>query len=243
MPGTRIDIAGRGGRNHARATAATARGIRAVVLGFALLLGLGGGAVAQAVPEDNPRIQRNVPAEATAENAVVARDRALTSGQRLAYERMAAQLNLPRGLSDQQIQGMVQSLVIESERITPRGYSARITVNFAGGRTPAPATDPGTAASPAAAGRGPAVTTVEAMARYRSFPEWVELNRRLTAAAPVARVEVVTISGDMARLRVALRSQPAEAAAALADAGVALSLGPMDARPGEGWRVSLAGGR
>ncbi|MGG5811594.1 hypothetical protein [Falsiroseomonas sp. CW058] len=253
-PGIAGGVPGRGGRNHAGAAAATAPALRAALLGLVLAAsGLGpvfvpAPAAAQTAPEENPLVQRNVPAEATAENAVVARDRALAAGQRLAYERMAGQLGLSTGASDSQIESMVQSLVIESERITPRGYAARITVNFnpsrVGARAPsgsAAAAAPSPAAQP---GRGgPAVTTVDAVARYRSFPEWVEITRRLGSAGPVARVEVVTVSGDMARLRLALRSQPPEAAAELGAAGLQLNPGPIDARPGEGWRLSLAGGR
>jgi hypothetical protein len=246
----------RRGRNHAGARAATAR---RALLAFALLAPVPPAvapapALAQATPESNPLVQRGVPAEATAENAVIARDRALAAGQRLAYERMASQLGLSRGLSDSQIEAMVQSLVIESERITPRGYSARITVNFNPGRVPggraaaglgadpaAPAPPPGAPAGTPA--RGPAVATLEAVARYRSFPEWVEINRRLGASPAVARVEVVTVSGEGARLRLGLRSQPPEAANELAGSGLLLGPAGMDARPGEGWRLSLAGAR
>lgn len=181
---------------------------------------------------DNPLVQRDVPAEAVAENAVMARDRALAAGQRIAYERMAASMGLPLTASDQQIEAMVSSLVIESERITPRGYSARITVNFnpAGtGPRPPQAAPPITAA----------VASVEAVARFQSFREYVDLSRRLAAQPAVARVEVLAISGEAARLRLGLRSQPDAAAADLAQGGLLLGQGA----PGEGWRIGLAGGR
>ncbi|WP_203072892.1 hypothetical protein [Falsiroseomonas ponticola] len=228
-------------------------------------------AYAQATPEENPLVQRGVPAEATAETAVIARDRALNAGQRTAYDRMAAALGLPRGIPDAQIEGLVQSLVIESERITTRGYSARLTVNFnpgrvaaMGGRSPGappgaigapgtlfsapggPATGPAPAGTPTAQAPGiggPAVATVEALALYRSFPEWVEITRRLGAASPVARFDIVSLTGESARLRLGLRTQPPEAAAELAQSGIALAPAPIDSRPGEGWRLSLAGGR
>ncbi len=202
--------------------------------------------VATSPTSEDPLVQRGVPAEATAENAVVARDRALASGQRIAYERMAAALGLPRGISDSQIEGMVRSLVIESERVTPRGYSARITVNFnpqrvgvAGGTGGVPGS---TAPAPSATPSGPTVATLEAVARYRSFPEWVEITRRLGSAPAVARYEVVTVSGEMARLRLALRSQPPQAATELAQGGLLLGT-PAGAMPGEGWQLGLAGTR
>jgi hypothetical protein len=250
-PGTGRAAGAARGRNHGRAS-------RAIAAAFAAVLLAAGPApwtppaFAQATSEENPLVQRGVPAEATAENAVVARDRALASGQRVAYDRMAAALGLPRGLPDSQIEAMVSSLVIESERITARGYSARITVNFnpqrvAGGRVPggagAAAPVPGSGAPPPASTGGPAVATLEAVARYRSFPEWVEITRRLGTAPAVARVEVVTVAGDMARLRLGLRSQPQEAANELAVGGLLLGPAGMDARPGEGWRLGLVGSR
>jgi hypothetical protein len=221
-----------GGDNHARRRGAIAA---LAALACALALPVPLGAQPAEAPGDNPLVQRNVPAEATAENAVVARDRALASGQRIAYQRMAAALGLPQGASDQQIEAMVSSLVIESERITPRGYSARITVNFNAAGTAARAPQ----APPAGAAGGPAVASLEAVARYRSFPEYADLRRRLEAQPGVARVEVLAISGEAARLRLALRSQPQQAAADFAQGG--LMLGP--GVPGEGWRLSLAGAR
>jgi hypothetical protein len=154
---------------------------------------------------------------------------------------MAAALGLPRNVSDAQIEAMVASLVIESERITPRGYSARITVNFnqpgAGFAAAPPPSAPG------AQRGGPAVATVEAVALYRSLPEYAEITRRLAASPAVARYDVVTVSGEAARLRLSLRSEPQAAAAELGRGGLALAPAP-DPRPGgEGWRLGLAGGR
>lgn len=234
-----------GANNHGRAGGA----IAGAMLGAAaaLLPALVPGLVllappALAQPEDNPLVQRNVPAEATAENAVVARDRALAAGQRIAYERMAAAMGLPRTASDAQIEAQVASLVIESERITPRGYAARITVNFrapgAGMATPAaPPPVPGRLAG------GPTLASLEAVARYRSLGEYIEIKRRLEASGAVTRVDVVTVSGEAARLRLGLRSPPMEAAAELGRGGIALA--PMGAAAGaaEAWQLGLAGGR
>ncbi|WP_137180257.1 hypothetical protein [Roseomonas sp. AR75] len=248
---------GTGGRQAARAAAGNNHGGgRRAIAALLLLLGLGfaSPALAQATPEGNPLVQRDVPAEATAENAVVARDRALASGQRIAYGRMAAQLGLPTGLSDQQIEGMVASLVIESERITPRGYSARITVNF---RQPnraeaAAAAEPGGGGAAAPAASGPPIASVEATALYRSFPEYIEISRRLSRSPTVARVEVLSVSGDMARLRLGLRNLPPQAAEELAGAGLQVApalpaagaAAPAQGAPGGGgWRLGLAGGR
>ncbi len=261
----------RRGNNHARvAFAMRALGLLAFLLMAPMAVTQGARA------QDNPLVQRGVPAEATAETAVLAREQALNAGQRLAYERMAAALGMSTSASAAQIDSMVRSLIIESERISARTYTARITVNFnpqrvaaAGGRLPAsPDAPPGASAgsstetSPgggpeapvAPAATGPAVATVEALASYRGFAEWVEITRRLKAAAPVARVDVVSVAGDQARLRLGLRSQPAQAAMDLAATGLMMSPTLIDrgmARPGpppapsagEGWRLSLAGPR
>jgi len=218
------------GNNHGRAPGAIA-GLAALLLALVMLAGP---ARAQ---DGNPLVQRDVPAEATAENAVIARDRALASGQRIAYERMAEQLGMPRSLSDREIEALVSSLVIESERITPRGYTARITVNFR---------RPGAYRGPLAANEGPegaggvpgssGASTIEALASYRGLPEYAALTRQLSASRAVSRVEVLGITGDRARLRLSLRRAPGDAAGELAEGGVTLL--PSEGER-EGWRLSL----
>lgn len=245
--GVRLSV--RRGKNHEGGAAAMrpCRLWHMLGLVMALLLAV----PAARAQDDNPLVQRGVPAEATAETAVIAKEQALAAAQREAYDRLATAMNLPRGLSTAQIEGLVQSLVVESERITTRGYSGRLTVNFNPRRVEALAAR-GSASSGGGGGgsgaapvpsTGRAVTTVDAVATYRTFPEWVELNRRLTAAGAVSRVEVVTLAGDMARLRLGLRAPPADAAVGLGEAGIVLVSAPTDAQSGEGWRVSLAGGR
>lgn len=192
--------------------------------------------------------QRGIPAEASAENGVLARERALAAGRRAAWERLATEAGTTApNLSDAQIEAMVSSIVIEQERTSPTRYTGRITVNFNGNRVrtalagrvpglPPVAAAPGTGT---AAG-GPASTWVEAVATYRSMGEWLELMRRLKGAGPVASVNVQAIAVDAARLRLGLRA-PAEAAAGdLAGLGVALAPA-AGVRPGESWRVGLAG--
>ncbi|WP_198373769.1 hypothetical protein, partial [Roseomonas rosulenta] len=83
----------------------------------------------------------------------------------------------------------------------------------------------------------PAAATVEAVAQYGSLNEWLEIRRRLVANA--ARVEVVAISTDRARLRLGLRAPPAVAAEELARQG--LTMVPGSGAPGDAWRVGLGG--
>jgi hypothetical protein len=197
--------------------------------------------------------QTGVPAEATAENGVVARERALANGRRAAWERIASAAGVTRSLSDAQIEAMTRSIIIEEERTSPTRYTGRITVNFNPGRARSylgggagvaeggGAPGGGTPAEGTADRRpqGPvtAAATVEMVALYGSLNEWLELRRRLTSAS--ARMEVVAISTDRARLRVGLRSPPGVAAQELAVQGITMR--PGSGAPGDAWRVGLAG--
>jgi hypothetical protein len=261
----RAATAGRRGFNHALRAAATA-----AAAAVALFL-MAPPAAAQFFPPEQPAAssagpnlaQRGIPAEATAENGVLARERALASGRRIAWERLASEAGAPPGaLSDSRIEAMVSSIVIEQERVTPTRYSGRITVNFdparvrsaLGGRggataaarpeaAPAERGEAAAAALPSvAAPQGPPASNwVDAVATYRSLNEWIELRRRLAGAGPVASVDVVGIAVDAARVRIGLRAPAPVAAGDLAALGIAM-VPVRGAAPGETWRVGLAGG-
>jgi len=197
--------------------------------------------------------QRGVPAEASAENGVLAKERALAAGRRAAWEKLLAEAGTTSpGLSDNQIDDMVSSIVIEEERTSPTRYSGRITVNFnpnrvrsqLGGRVPglAPAAaSPGAPSGGAPSAGGPASNWVDAVATYRSMAEWLDLVRRLKGAGQVASVDILAIAVDAARIRLGLRGPTESVMGDLAGLGIALvpAVGP---RPGESWRVGLAGG-
>ena len=262
---TRAVRAAMPGLNHARRALATAAAALLVAVAAALTPAPTAAQFAApdqtAMPAGAPNLtQRGIPAEATAENGVLAREKALASGRRLAWEKLAAEAGAPAGnLSDSRIEAMVSSIVIEQERTSPTRYTGRITVNFDPGRvrsalggrggavagaTPGgePAT-PGALPAIAAPQGPPASNWVEAVATYRSLGEWLELRRRLTGAAPVASVDIVGIAVDAARLRIGLRAAAPAAADELAALGIALAPVRGAAAPtGETWRVGLAGG-
>lgn len=234
----KVGLAQARGKNHA-----------AWILATALLLGLPAAARAQDAPAAVSYVQRGVPAEATAENGVIARERAFVAGRRAAWDRIAGAAGVTRQLSDAQIEAMVASIIIEEERTSPTRYAGRITVNFVparvravtggGGDGGGTGTAEGTG-SPDAPQRPPVpmatVATVEATAVYGSLNEWLELRRRLRANA---RVEVLAISTDRARLRLGLRAAPGVATGDLAQQGITLA--PGSGAPGDAWRVGLAG--
>lgn len=193
--------------------------------------------------QDNPLVQRGVPAEATAENAVAARDQAHASARRIAFQRMAEALG--GGIatpSDAQLERMVAALIVEDERTSSTRYTGHLTVQF----SPAQVSSltgrsfSGTGGAGAPGGMGlnipmAAQAYVEATTSFNSFQEWLELRRRLRASNSVASIDIVAISPDAARMRLGLRQQPGEAAASLTAAGVAVS------PDGSRWQVGLGG--
>jgi hypothetical protein len=227
---------------HFRRLAAT------IVVGSLVGLGSGAGMMAPAMAQALPPLgdamvpdpasssytQRGVPAEATAANAVIARTRAIASAQRIAYERMATELGLPKGLSDSQIDGMVSSIIVEEERTSRTGYNGRLTVNFSPDRLPgasrgvagaAPGLRPGDAAAPPVMPRQPATGFIQAEVRYSGLREWLEVRRRLAASPEITSFDVEAIAVDGARLRLGLRQDPQAAAQALPASGLSMAPG------------------
>lgn len=196
--------------------------------------------------QDNPLVQRGVPAEATAENAVLARDRAHASARRIAWQRLMEQTGGAAGSppSDSQIENMVAALIVEEERTTPTRYSGRLTVQFnpglvasATGRSFAP-TGPGAAPGAGLALNIPMAAQgfMEASSQHSSLSEWLELRRRLRASGSVASMEIIALSMEGARFRLGLRQPAAEAASALSGAGLVIT------ENGATWQVSLGAG-
>jgi hypothetical protein len=201
---------------------------------------------APALAQDNPLVQRGVPAEATAENAVLARDRAHASARRIAWQRLMEQSGATASSppSDSQIENMVAALIVEEERTTPTRYSGRLTVQFnpglvasATGRSFAP-TGPGAAPGGGLALNIPMAAQgfMEASSQHSSLSEWLELRRRLRASGSVASMEIISLSMEGARFRLGLRQPAAEAATALGGAGLVIT------ENGAAWQVSLGAG-
>lgn len=213
---------------------------RLASLMMAALLCLGAPA-GPAAAQDNPLVQRGVPAEATAENAVQARERAHAAARRTAWQRLAAATGATQNPSDSQLESMVSALIVEEERITGTRYVGRLTVQFASGTAGLSRSGSGGVNIPGApqpAAPSAAVASVQAATQFGSLREWLELRRRLGAAEGVANVEILAISPDAARLRLGLRGRPEEAQGALLSAGVW-----MDGSQGPDWRIGLAESR
>ena len=79
---------------------------------------------------------RDVPVDVTAENATVARERAITQGQRAAFERLVERMTLvedkgaaPRP-SDAELGAMIQNFEVQEERLSSVRYVARLAFTF-----------------------------------------------------------------------------------------------------------------
>ena len=199
---------------------------------------------AAAWAQDNSLRQTGINVDATAADAVQARDRALAQGRRDAFNRLAAAVGTtPPNFSDSQLERMTASMLIEQERVTSTRYTGRITVVFNGGARSALGSGV-QGAGPAAgninpmAGQ-PATNFVEATTTFGSLRGWTDLRRRMLGAGPIATVDILAISTDGARLRLGLRLPAPEAVNSLAANGVVLAPpGPA----GEPWRIGLGGG-
>jgi hypothetical protein len=224
------------------ATIGTLGALRRGMLGLALALVF----CLPLAAQDNPLVQRGVPAEATAANAVAAREVAHASAARIAFQRMAEALGESRSAPPaSQLDGMVAAIIIEEERTTATRYIGRVTVQFSPGAVSAAlGRSVGGGGGTAAPGGGlplnipmAATSTIEAEAYLGSLPAWLELRRRLLQSGSVVSVEVLAMTMDTARLRLGLRTLPAEAAATLAAMGLFVESG------GPVWQVGLAGAR
>jgi len=253
---------GRGTHHVPRAGAIRGRrgaGMRGLTLAASLVIPLLAGAPALA--QDDPAVQRGVPAEATAANAVQAKERALANAQRIAWGRYAAATGQNPNASAAQIESAVASMVVEAERSTLNGYSGRYTIRFRGARSPsapppvasggssggasggtetagavpplAPPARPDPANAAFVPPPGPsAAGTLEAATSFRSFDEYLLLRRRLLAQPSIGSVTVIAISTEGARLRLGLRGAPDVVAAQIAPGGIVLI--PGAAPPGAG---------
>lgn len=193
--------------------------------------------------QDNPLVQRGVPAEATAGDAVAARELAHASAARIAFQRMAEAAGAPRAAPPaSELDRMVAAIIIEQERTTATRYIGVVTVQFSPGAASAAlgrTLGGGTTASPGSDGGlnipMAATSTVEAVATLGSLPTWLELRRRLLQSGGVVSVEVLEMNMDSARVRLGLRTMPMEAAASLSGMGLFVdSAGPV-------WQVGLGG--
>jgi hypothetical protein len=190
--------------------------------------------------------QTGIGVEASAEDGVKAREIALNQGRRAAWNRLLEQASI-RGvptLSDAQIDGLVQSIVVEQERPSPTRYSGQITVNFSprsvqrvlGDRAPM-LTGPGPDGQPLA----PAVAIhAEAMASYGSLREWQDIRRRLRTSPGIAGIDLRGVAIDGARLRLTLRRPASDVMPGLNGISAVLMPAPA-AGQAEYWQLSLGG--
>jgi hypothetical protein len=192
--------------------------------------------------------QRGVAAQATAENGVVAQERAFAAGRRAAWDRIQGMVDTTRRPTDAELDRMVRSIVIEQETTGPQRYSGRLTIQFdaeavqsfaEGGQVRAATLPSGTApeAPTSVTPATPVLASLEATARYGSLNEWLEIRRRLVAAG--AKLDVLAITTDRAYLNLGLRVPVGTAPETFGQHG--LQLAPGTGVQNDQWRLGLAG--
>jgi hypothetical protein len=162
-----------------------------------------------------------IAAEASAETATAARERAIAGGLRSAWmalvarEAPADQARLG-AVSAEELERLVESYEVENERVGPTRYAATLTVNFRPERVRSLLA---TAPARAPAGR------LEVVAPLSGVNDWVEIRRRLANAPAVGGFEILALSRREARLALSLPGGQA-GSSALEAAGLRLSDGP-----------------
>ncbi|MCU0986309.1 MAG: hypothetical protein MUC89_15460 [Acetobacteraceae bacterium] len=202
---------------------------RRALLAAALVLAAPWG---QAAAQESGFVVRGVAAEATAETATAARERAIAGGLRsawatlLAREAPADQARLG-AISAQDLERLIESYEVENERVGSTRYAATLTVLFR--------PEPVRALLAARPSVGPA-GRIEVTAPLSGVNDWVEIRRRLAGAPAVGEVEILSLSRREARLALTVSGGEQAAAAALAAAGLRLRDGPggrtLDRSPG-----------
>jgi hypothetical protein len=79
---------------------------------------------------------RNVPVDVTAENATIARERAIVQGQRIAFDRLLERMTLAEDKAalskptDAELGGMIQNFEVQEERLSSVRYVAQLAFGF-----------------------------------------------------------------------------------------------------------------
>ncbi len=164
---------------------------------------------------------RGIAAEATADTATAARERAIAGGLRSAWTALLAR-EAPgeearlSSVSAEELERLVESYEVQNEQIGLTRYAATLNVFFRPERVRALL-----AARPSGGPGG----RVEVVAPLSGLQDWVEIRRRLANAPAIGGYEVLSLSRREARLALTLPGGQAAAASALSSAGLRLGEG------------------
>jgi hypothetical protein len=199
--------------------------LRSLALGLCLVLGLTAAPSSAQAPHDPYRVER-VPVDASADDAVTAREQALDNGQRdglhmlmgrLTSARDAARLPDVRSLS---LDRLVRSFDVADEQVGATRYVGHINVNYDGAEVERLLRDAGIAY---AVGPFPAVVVVPALRSAEGYDLWSDNPWRAAWAARADQGQLLEMRvplgdlGDLSGLPPdALAQQDASAMAALA---------------------------
>ncbi|MGK9167045.1 hypothetical protein KXR53_12140 [Inquilinus limosus] len=183
----------------------------------------------------------NVAVEATAANATEARTKAFAQGPRKALQLLLQQIGADpgrvSGMSDADVERLVQSFQVKSEQASPGRYAATLAYTFRsagvqqllGGGAPqittttpgAPGTLPQPGAAPGFAARG-SVTVVVPIA---APADWYDVQGRLTRLGGVVSSSLVSLTARQAVLELRFPGDQTQLNQILAQQGLAVQQG------------------
>ncbi|WP_225765987.1 hypothetical protein [Inquilinus sp. Marseille-Q2685] len=182
----------------------------------------------------------SVAVEATAANATEARTKAFAQGPRKALQQLLQQIgadpNRVSGMSDADVERLVQSFQVKSEQASPGHYAANLAYTFrsagvqqllaGGGAAPpaiatAPGTAPGTLPQPGFAARGSVTVTVPIAAPA----DWYDVQGRLTRLGGVVSSSLVSLTARQAVLELRFPGDQAQLNQILSQQGLTVQQG------------------
>lgn len=186
----------------------------------------------------------NVAVEASAGNATEARTKAFAQGPRKGLQQLLQQIgadpNRVTGMSDADVERLVQSFQVKSEQASPGHYAATLAYTFrssgvqqllaGGGAAPpatatapgtAPGTMPGTSAQPGFAARGSVTVTVPIAAPA----DWYDVQGRLTRLGGMVSSSLISLTARQAVLELRFPGDQTQLNQILSQQGLAVQQG------------------
>jgi hypothetical protein len=184
----------------------------------------------------------NVAVEATAGNATEARTKAFAQGPRKGLQQLLQQIgadpNRVSGMSDADVERLVQSFQVKSEQASPGHYSANLAYTFRssgvqqmlGGSSQGhvatlPGTAPGTAPQPGATPGFEARGSVTVTVPIAAPADWYDVQGRLTRLGGVVSSSLVSLTARQAVLQLRFPGDQTQLNQILAQQGLTVQQG------------------
>jgi hypothetical protein len=182
----------------------------------------------------------NVAVEASAGNATDARAKAFAQGPRKGLQQLLQQIGADparvSGMSDADVERLVQSFQVKSEQASPGHYSAKLAYTFrssgvqqllagSGAAPPITATAPGTAPQPGATPGFEARGSVTVTVPIAAPADWYDVQGRLTRLGGMVSSSLVSLTARQAVLELRFPGDQTQLNQILSQQGLAVQQG------------------